>query len=110
MKTAETPFTVCRDGIDMDSSSADGRPKFEEIDTPPDVDNWLDLIDYLTGELAANNEGVECELDDVTLDVPMRMSPDAETARWKFDGDVTVSLGEVHVPLREWREYWENAE
>jgi len=94
----------------MDSSSADVSPQFEEIDPPPAVDNWLDLIDYLTGELAENDEGLECELDDVTLDVPMQMRPDADTARWKFDGDVTVRLGEVHVPLREWREYWENAE
>ena len=94
----------------MDSSSADASLQLEEIDVPPAVDSWLDLIDYLTGELAANDEGLECELDDVTLDVPMQMHPDAETARWKFDGDVTVSLGEVHVPLREWREYWKNAE
>jgi len=93
----------------MDSSSADASPQFEEID-PPAVDNWLDLIDHLTGELAENEESLECELDNVTLDIPMRMSPDAETARWKFDGDVTVSLGEVRVPLREWREYWDNAE
>jgi len=94
----------------MDASSADAGPQFEEIDTPPDVDNWLDLIDHLTGELATNEEALECELDDVTLDVPMRMTPDAETARWKLDGGVTVSFGEVSVPLREWREYWNNAD
>jgi len=93
----------------MDSSSADASPQFDEID-PPAVNNWLDLIDHLTGELAENEEALECELDDVTLDIPMRMSTDAETARWKFDGDVTVSLGEVRVPLREWREYWDNAD
>ena len=94
----------------MDSSSADASPQFDEIDPPPTADNWLDLIDHLTGELAGNKEALECELDNVTLDIPMRMSPDADTARWKFDGDVTVSLGEVRVPLREWREYWDNAE
>jgi hypothetical protein len=94
----------------MDSSSADASPQFEQTDPPPAVDSWHDLIDHLTGELADNGEALECELDDVTLDVPMRMHPDADTARWKFDGDVTVSLGEVRVPLREWREYWDNAE
>ena len=93
----------------MDASSADSLG-VDEIDTLPDVENWLDLIDHLTGELAENEESLKCELDDMTLDVPMRMTPESDTARWKFDGDVTVSLGEVHMPLREWHEYWENAE
>lgn len=107
---AETPLTLHCYIPCMDASSADASPEFEEIDVPPDVESWLDFIDYLTGELADNEESIRCELDDITLDVPMRMHPDAETARWKFDGDVTVSLGEVRVPLREWREYWETAE
>ena len=94
----------------MDSSSADTSPQLDELDPPPAVNNWLDLIDHLTGELADNEEALECELEELTLDVPMRMHPEAETARWRFNGDVTVSLGEVRVPLREWREYWENAE
>lgn len=93
----------------MDSSSADASSQFDKIDQPA-VNNWLDLIDHLTSELAEDQEALECELEEVTLDVPMRMHPDAETARWKFNGDVTVSLGEVRVPLREWREYWQNAE
>jgi len=37
----------------------------------------------------------------------MRMSTDAETANWRFDGGVTMSVGEVSVPLRDWMRYWE---
>ena len=94
----------------MDSSSADASQQIDEIDAASDPERWLDLIDHLTGELAENDESIQCELDDITVDVPMQMRPDASTARWKLDGDVTVSFGEVSVPLREWREYWENAE
>jgi hypothetical protein len=94
----------------MDSSSADASQQLDEIDAASDPERWLDLIDHLTGELAENDESIQCELDDITVDVPMQMRPDASTARWKLDGDVTVSFGEVSVPLREWREYWENAE
>ena len=94
----------------MDSSSADASQQLDEIDSASDPERWLDLIDHLTGELAENDESIQCELDDITVDVPMQMRPDASTARWKLDGDVTVSFGEVSVPLREWREYWENAE
>jgi hypothetical protein len=94
----------------MDSSSADASQQLDELDSASDPERWLDLIDHLTGELAENDESIQCELDDITVDVPMQMRPDASTARWKLDGDVTVSFGEVSVPLREWREYWENAE
>jgi len=94
----------------MDSSSADASQQLDELDAASDPERWLDLIDHLTGELAENDESIQCELDDITVDVPMQMRPDASTARWKLDGDVTVSFGEVSVPLREWREYWENAE
>lgn len=94
----------------MDSSSADASQQLDEIDAASDPERWLDLIDHLTGELAENDESIQCELDNITVDVPMQMRPDADTARWKLDGDVTVSFGEVSVPLREWREYWENAE
>ncbi len=92
----------------MESSSSPKHPTHSEFDPPPDVDNWLDLIDYLTSELAERDQTLECELEDVAIDVPMRMSPDAETAHWRFDGGVKVSVGEVRVPLREWLRYWDN--
>lgn len=79
----------------------------EPASSPSDVDDWLSLIDYLTGEFADNDQVLECELEDVSVDVPMRMSTDAETANWRFDGDLTVSVGEVSVPLRDWRRYWD---
>ena len=82
----------------------------DEFDPPADLDNWLDLIDYLTSELAEREEVIECELDDVALDVPMEMHPDAATARWRFDGGVKVRFGEVQVPLKAWLQYWEQAE
>jgi hypothetical protein len=94
----------------MDSSSADPSQQFDGIDSASEPKKWLDLIDHVTGELAENDESIQCELDDITVDVPMQMRPDANTARWKLDGGLTVSFGEVSVPLREWREYWDNAE
>jgi hypothetical protein len=92
----------------MESSSASSAGG--EFDPPADLDNWLDLIDYLTSELAEREEVIECELEGVTLDVPMQMHADADTARWRFDGGVRVSFGEVQVPLRAWLQYWEQAE
>lgn len=90
-------------------TTADSADTPEPATVPPEVDDWLDLIDYLTSEAAERNQALECELEDVSVDVPMRMSPDAETANWRFDGGLTMSVGEVRVPLRDWMQYWERS-
>ncbi len=82
----------------------------EPASSPSDVEDWLTLIDYLTSEFADNDQVLECELEDVSVAVPMQMSPDAETANWRFDGGLTMSVGEVSVPLRDWRRYWERSD
>ena len=88
---------------------ADSSTASEPATTPSEIDDWLDLIDYLTSEAAERNQALECELEEVSVDVPMRMSPDAPTANWRFDGGVTMSVGEVRVPLRDWMQYWERS-
>ena len=90
-------------------TTADSPEASEPATDPSEVDDWLDLIDYLTSEAAARNQALECELEEVSVDVPMRMSPDARTANWRFDGGVTMSVGEVRVPLRDWMQYWERS-
>jgi hypothetical protein len=90
-------------------TTADSPGPSEPATAPGEVDDWLDLIDYLTSEAAERNQALECELENVSVDVPMRMSADAETANWRFDGGVTMSVGEVRVPLRDWMQYWERS-
>ena len=97
-------MSVYRMGIDMESADT------PESGVSPDVDDWLDLIDYLTSEAADRNQALECELEEVSVDVPMSMKRDAKTANWRFDGGVTLSVGEVRVPLRDWMRYWEHSD
>lgn len=94
----------------MNASSGRRAPELGEIGPLSEPESWLDLIDYLTSELAEREEVIECELEDVAVDVPMEMRRDAETARWRFDGGVKISVGEVQVPLRAWVQYWEQAD
>lgn len=89
--------------------SVDSPEAAEPATTPTEVVDWLDLIDYLTSEAADRNQALECELENVSVDVPMRMSSDARTANWRFDGGLTMSVGEVRVPLRDWMQYWERS-
>ena len=88
---------------------ADSSTASEPATTPSEIDDWLDLIDYLTSEAAERNQALECELEEVSVDVPMSMQRDAKTANWRFDGGVTMSVGEVRVPLRDWMQYWERS-
>jgi len=89
------------------ADSPDSQSEFAS--SPSEIDDWLDLIDYLTSEAAERNQALECELENVTVDVPMSMRQDAETANWRFDGGLTMSVGEVRVPLRDWMQYWEQS-
>jgi len=90
-------------------TTADSPEASEPATDPSEVDNWLDLIDYITGEAAARNQALECELEEVSVDVPMSMHEDAKTANWRFDGGLTMSVGEVRIPLRDWMQYWERS-
>ncbi|XVH32815.1 hypothetical protein ACNS7O_06425 [Haloferacaceae archaeon DSL9] len=90
----------------MKSSAKRSSRRRSSFDLPPEIDTWLDLVDYATDELAGRDESVECTLERFEIEVPMTMSPDAETATWRFDGTVRISVGEVSVPLREWRRLW----
>ena len=90
-------------------TTADTPETSEPATDPSEVDDWLDLIDYLTGEAAARNQALECELEEVSVDVPMSMREDAKTANWRFDGGLTMSVGEVRIPLRDWMQYWERS-
>jgi len=94
-------------GVDMTAADSDSQSEFATA--PSEVDDWLDLIDYLTSEAAERNQALECEFEDVSVDVPMSMRQDAETANWRFDGGLTMSVGAVRVPLRDWMQYWERS-
>lgn len=94
----------------MDASSTGHAPTLNEIGPPSDAESWLDLIDYLASEMAEREEAIECDLDDIEIAVPMAMSPEAETAEWRFNGAVRVRFGEVQVPLKAWLQYWEQSE
>ncbi|WP_276272318.1 hypothetical protein [Haloarcula litorea] len=59
-------------------------------------------VERLLDETVDRGEPLHVTADDLAVDVPIRFGEDAPRARWRFDGEVTVTVDGVRGPLREW--------
>lgn len=69
-------------------------------------DEWVAVVGDVLNAAMGREEVIECAFEDLQVDVPIRIGPDAECARWQFDGTVTVHVKERHGPLAEWLRWW----
>jgi hypothetical protein len=67
---------------------------------------WFEALDELLDGAIDREEGLDCTLDDVTVDVPLQFGPDAPLARWHLDGTVRVRVEGTRGPLAEWLRWW----
>ena len=81
----------------------------EHVEDGTEEESWEEWIGALDGVLDAaidREEAIECTCKDLQVDVPLRMGPNAERARWEFDGTVRVHVDGVGGPLAEWLRWW----
>ncbi|MFB6117078.1 hypothetical protein [Halosegnis sp.] len=69
-------------------SSEQPEERVEETQTWPDL--AISLYDRLTGR----NAEITYAFDDMEVDVPSKAGADADHARWRVDGTITVSTSE----------------
>jgi hypothetical protein len=69
-------------------SEAESEEHIEETRTWPDL--AISLYDRLTGR----NAIIEYDFEDMEVDVPSKAGPDADHARWRVDGTITISTRE----------------
>lgn len=69
-------------------SEADPEERVEETRTWPDL--AISLYDRLTGR----NAVIEYDFEDMEVEVPSKAGADADHARWRVDGTVTISTRE----------------
>jgi hypothetical protein len=67
---------------------------------------WLDAVDDVLDTIIDREEDLECTFDELTIDVPLRMGPDADVARWRVNGTCRVRVDGVGGPLAEWLRWW----
>lgn len=68
----------------------------------PDADELRTAVERLLDETVDREASLEVAVDDVELDVPIHFGEESPRARWRFDGDVTVTVDGIRGPLREW--------
>lgn len=69
-------------------SEAEPEERIDETRTWPDL--AISLYDRLTGR----NAIIEYDFEDMEVDVPSKAGTDADHARWRVDGTVTISTRE----------------
>lgn len=70
------------------SSEQEPEERIEETQTWPDL--AISLYDRLTGR----NAEITYDFEEMEVDVPSRAGSDADHARWRVDGTITVSTRE----------------
>ena len=68
----------------------------------PDADDLQRAVERLLDETVDREADLEVAVEDLEIDVPIYFGEDSPRARWRFNGDVTVSMDGIRGPLREW--------
>lgn len=69
-------------------------------------ESWMRIVDKLLDEEVDREEAIRLTAEDLAVDVPLSFGEDAERARWKFDGSVTVRVDGMRGPLADWLKLW----
>lgn len=81
-----------------DSNESSALFASEDGPTAASITDWTDLgremWSYLTGRGAA----VNYTFDDMTVEVPRDIGPDAPRATWKFSGTLRVTTSDIASP------------
>lgn len=80
----------------------------EQIAVPdPDPEQLRQTVERLLDETVDRDDQFAVEVEDLTVEVPVRFDETSPTATWGFDGRMTVTVDGVRKPLREWLEFLE---
>jgi len=67
-----------------------------------DVEELQAAVERLLDETIDRDDSLDVAVEDLEVDVPIYFDEDSPRARWRFDGDVTVTVDGIRGPLREW--------
>jgi len=70
----------------------------------PDVDELQTAVERLLDETVDREDSLDVAVEDLEVDIPIYFGEDSPRAKWRFNGDVTVTVDGIRGPLREWFE------
>ena len=68
----------------------------------PDAEELRTAVERLLDETVDREAALDVAVEDLEVDVPIYFGEDSPRARWRFDGDLTVTMDGIRGPLREW--------
>ena len=68
----------------------------------PDVDELQTAVERLLDETVDREDSLDVAVDDLEVDIPIYFGEDSPRAKWRFNGDMTVTVDGIRGPLREW--------
>ena len=68
----------------------------------PDADELRAAVEQLLDETVDREASLDVAVENLEVDIPIEFGEDSPQARWRFDGDVTVTIDGIRQPLREW--------
>ncbi|MDS0257853.1 hypothetical protein NDI56_00360 [Haloarcula sp. S1CR25-12] len=68
----------------------------------PDVDELQTAVERLLDETVDREDSLDVAVEDLEVDIPIYFGEDSPRAKWRFNGDVTVTVDGIRAPLREW--------
>ncbi|MDR9445290.1 MAG: hypothetical protein RI544_03925 [Haloquadratum sp.] len=71
-----------------------------------DATTWMDLVDTAIEEEIRRPDAIELTAEDLEVLVPMAFGADVDSAHWRFNGSVTVSVEGLSGGVGEWLRVW----
>lgn len=65
-----------------------------EAETPEETTTWPELAIGLYDRLTGRNAEITYDFEDMQVDVPSKAGEDADHARWRVDGTLTIRTSE----------------
>ena len=67
-----------------------------------DAEELRAAVERLLDETVDRDETLDVAVEDLVVDVPIYFGEESPRAKWRFNGDVTVTVDGLRGPLREW--------
>lgn len=68
----------------------------------PDLDELQAAVERLLDETVDRDDSLDVAVEDLEVDIPIYFGENSPRAKWRFDGDVTVTIDGIRGPLQEW--------
>jgi hypothetical protein len=63
---------------------------------------WVDAMEDMFDTAVDRQAEIECELDDMEIEVPLQLGPEPDYAEWKVSGTLQFRFDGIGGPLAEW--------